>query len=166
VSFVLAMLILLMAGAWCDIATRTIPDAVSLLLLPIGGLARVLEGPSAVVFSVLTAFLLFILLMIAYARELIGGGDVKLMSAFAVGLSPLDSYHFFVATVIAGGVLGVAYLLLSRGMYRGRPTKSISLLRRVIAIECWRIRRRRPIPYGVAIAVGGAFVVLLHSGSF
>ena len=57
---------------------------------------------------------LFALLLIAYSRGLIGGGDVKLMTALAVGLSPFDCYRFVVATAIAGGLLGIAYLLLSR----------------------------------------------------
>jgi Flp pilus assembly protein protease CpaA len=35
---------------------------------------------------------------------------------------------------------------------------------RVAAIERWRIRRRGPVPYGVAIAIGGAFVVLTSQG--
>ena len=86
----------------------------SLLLLATGGLARILEGPSAFALSVATALLLLILLLIAYSRGLIGGGDVKIMTALAVGLSPLDCYRFVVATAIAGGILGIAYLLLSR----------------------------------------------------
>jgi prepilin peptidase CpaA len=159
------MLALLMAGAWRDIATRTIPDAVSMLLLTLGGLARLLDGPSAMFFSVVTALLLFILLLTAYSRGLIGGGDVKLMTAFAVGLSPLDSYRFVVATALAGGLLGIAYLLLSRRTHFTGATRRTSLLSRVFAVEAWRIRRRGPLPYGVAIAAGGAFV-LLHSGSF
>jgi prepilin peptidase CpaA len=87
------------------------------------------------------------------------------MSALAMGLSPFDCYRFVVATAIAGGILGLAYLLLSR-MPRG-PHKSgrVSLLGRVAAVESWRICRRGPLPYGVAIAAGGAFV-LLHSGSY
>ncbi len=123
------------------------------------------EGPSAILLSLVTAFLLFILLMAAYARGLIGGGDVKLMTAFAVGLSPFDSYRFVVATAIAGGVLAVFYLLASRRMQLSSPSRPASLLGRVIAVEAWRIRRRGPLPYGVAIAAGGAFV-LIHSGSF
>jgi prepilin peptidase CpaA len=160
----LAILALLMASAWCDIATRTIPNTIVLLLLVLGGFARLHDGPVALAVSAATAGALFLLLLLAYARGLLGGGDVKIIAAIAVGLSPLDSYRFVVATALAGGVLAVAYILLShrlRGPHRIRGT---SKLRRVAAIEAWRIRRRGPLPYGVAIAAGGAFV-LIHAGS-
>jgi prepilin peptidase CpaA len=164
----LAMLALLMASAWCDIATRTIPDSFGLLLLALGGFARALEGPAALALSAATALTLFLLLLAAYSRGLLGGGDVKIITAMAIGLSPLDSYRFVVATAIAGGVLGVLYLMLSQRLRtRHRTPRSEtrrSLLGRVAAIESWRIRRRGSLPYGVAIAVGGAFV-LLRSGS-
>jgi prepilin peptidase CpaA len=112
VQFLIAALVLLIVGAWRDIATRTIPDTVSLLLLTIGGMTRITEGPPAIFLSLVTALLLFVLLLIAFSRGLIGGGDVKLMTALAVGLAPFDTCRFVVATAIAGGVLGVAYLLL------------------------------------------------------
>jgi prepilin peptidase CpaA len=165
-AFPLALLatVLLALGAWRDIATRTIPDMVGLLLLAIGGCARLLQGPLALTSSLGASFILFSMLMIAYSRQLIGGGDVKVMTAFCVGLSPLASYHFVVATAIAGGLLGLLYLLLSRMPDFVCRTKSRSLLGRVLAIEAWRIRRRGPLPYGVAIAAGGAFVVF-SSGS-
>jgi prepilin peptidase CpaA len=163
--FALVALLLLIFAAWRDIATRTIPDTISLLLLAIGVSVRIIRGPSDLALSLGSGLLLFLLLMIAYSRDVIGGGDVKLMTALAVGLSPLDSYRFVVATVLAGGILGIAYLLLSRWPQGARWTRRISLLDRVVAVESWRIRRRGPLPYGVAIAVGGAFV-LLHSGNF
>src|SRR5439155_18836764 len=72
VPFVVAMLALLMAAAWRDIATRTILDTVSLLLVAAGGLARILEGPSALALSVGAALLLFVLLLIGFARGLLG----------------------------------------------------------------------------------------------
>jgi prepilin peptidase CpaA len=165
VPFMLAVLALLMAVAWHDIATRTIPDTLSLLLVAAGGVARILEGPSALALSMAAALALFALLLIAFARGLLGGGDVKVMTALAIGLSPFDCYRFVVATAIAGGVLGLAYLLLPRALHGLRKAKRISLLGRVAAVESWRIRRRGPLPYGVAIAAGGAFV-LLHSGSY
>ena len=165
VEFVLFGSALLVAAAWCDVATRTIPDALSLLLLATGGLARVLEGPWELALSAGVALLLFVLLFAAFSRGLIGGGDVKLMTAFAIGVSPLDSYRFVIATAIAGGLLGIAYLLLSRMPHFMRRIRRTSLLGRVFTIEAWRIRRHGPLPYGVAIAAGGTFV-LLHSGSF
>jgi prepilin peptidase CpaA len=162
--FALAMLALLMASAWTDLATRTIPNTIALLLLVLGGFGRLLDGPAALAVSAATAGALFLLLLLAYARGLLGGGDVKLIAAVAMGLSPQDSYRFVVATAIAGGVLALAYILLSHHL-RGPPcSRGASLLRRIGAVEAWRIRRRGPLPYGVAIAAGGAFV-LLHVGS-
>jgi len=162
-EFALFGSMLLMAAACSDIVTRTIPDMLSLSLLVTGGLARLVESLPALGLSMAAALLLLILLMIAYSRGLIGGGDVKIMTALAVGLSPLDSYRFVIATAVAGGLLAVVYLVLSRTLRGESNTKRSSLLGRVYAVECWRIRRRGPLPYGVAIAAGGTFV-LLHSG--
>jgi prepilin peptidase CpaA len=156
----LTILALLMASAWCDLATRTIPDTITVLLLVLGGFARLLDGAAAFGVSAATAGTLFLLLLLAYARGLLGGGDVKIAGAIAVGLSPLDSYRFVVATALAGGLLAVAYILLSQVLRGPHPVRGASLLGRVAAIEAWRIRRRGPLPYGVAIAAGGAFVLL------
>jgi prepilin peptidase CpaA len=123
------------------------------------------DGPSALAFSAATALLLFIVLLIAFSRGLLGGGDVKLMTALAIALPPLDSYYFTVATAVAGGVLAVATLVLSRLLPAPHTARRRAVLGRVAAIESWRIRRRGPLPYGVAIAAGGAFA-LLHPGGF
>ncbi len=160
----IAMVGLIMVAAWRDVATRTIPDEISLLLVALGAFSRLIEGPSAAAFSAATALLLFTLLLLAHARGLIGGGDVKIMTALAVGLSPVDAYRFVVATAITGGVLAIAYLLLAPQLSDQHRTKRTSLLGRVAAVEAWRIRRHGPLPYGVAIAAGGTFV-LFHSGS-
>jgi Flp pilus assembly protein protease CpaA len=42
--FLLLACALLLTAAWNDIATRLIPDAISLWLLAIGALARLFEG--------------------------------------------------------------------------------------------------------------------------
>jgi prepilin peptidase CpaA len=108
--------------------------------------------------------LLFVLLVVTYSRGFIGGGDVKIMTALAVGLAPLDCYRFVIATMIAGGFLGIGYFFLSRRPAGIRERRRTSVLARVVAVEVWRIRRRGSLPYGVAIAAGGTFV-LLHIGS-
>jgi len=168
--FSLAMSALLMMAAWRDVATRTIPDTISLLLAVTGGLARVIEGSSALALSAGTALLLFVLLLIAFSRGVIGGGDVKLMTALAVGLAPLDCYRFVIATALVGGLLGISYLLLSHLLPPGNlqglcQTRRVSFLDRVAVVESWRIRRRGPLPYGVAIAAAGAFILFHQGGS-
>jgi prepilin peptidase CpaA len=164
--FLLLACALLLTAAWNDIATRMIPDAISLWLLAIGALARLVEGnPSDLAFSVGTALVLLSLLLTLYSRGLIGGGDVKIMTALAVGLSPFDCYRFIVATAIAGGLLGITYLVLSRRLPPMHRVRGASLLNRVAVLENQRIRRRGPLPYGVANAAGGTFVLLRTGGS-
>jgi prepilin peptidase CpaA len=165
VPFVFATLALLVIVVWRDITTRTIPDEIALLLVMTGALARLLQGPSALAASACAALLLFAMLMVLFSRGFIGGGDVKVMAALATGLSPFDSYCFVVATALAGGILAIVYLLLPHLLRATRQAKRKSLLGRVMSVEAWRIRRRGPLPYGVAIAAGAAFVVLFHPGS-
>jgi prepilin peptidase CpaA len=161
----IATLVPLLLAAWRDVVSRTIPDTVSLLLFASGALAHLIGSASAVVASATTALMLFVLLLMLFARGLLGGGDVKLMTAIAVGLSPHDCYRFVVATALFGGVLAVVYLLLSRTAQTASSITHKSLLRRIVTVERWRIRRRGPLPYAVAIAAGGAFV-LLQPGSY
>ena len=160
VPLTISVLALLLIAAWRDLATRTIPDTVCGLIAALGILLRALQGPAALAVSAGAASLLFLLLLILFMRGIIGGGDVKIMTALAIALTPLDSYRFVVATVMAGGVLGIAYLLLSFRPRRPSGTRKTSLLGRIAAIESRRIGRRGPLPYGVAIAAGGGFVLL------
>jgi len=125
----------------------------------------VIEGPSALAFSAAAALLLFVPLLVAFSRGIIGGADVKLMTAVAVGLSPLDCYRFVVATALVGGLLGISYLLLSSRLNGRHHPRRTSFLGRVAAVEFRRIRRRGPLPYGVAIAAGGAFVLFYHGSA-
>jgi prepilin peptidase CpaA len=164
-SFSIMTLGLLIVTAWRDVVTRSIPNTIALLLVATGAIARIVDGgPSALAVSAATALLLFVLLVVTYSRGFIGGGDVKIMTALAVGLSPLDCYRFVIATTIAGGFLGIGYFVLSRRPAGIRERRRTCVLARVVAVEVWRIRRRWPLPYGVAIAAGGTFV-LLHIGS-
>jgi len=153
----LAASILLLFAAWCDLATRTIPDGISIALVAIGLLGRAGEGLVPAAYSLLVAAGLFAVLVLLHARGAFGGGDVKLMAALAVGFSPLATLDFLVATVVAGGALGLVYLLL-RLLPRPSPLAPRPTAwspRRVIALERRRFSRRGPLPYAVAIAAGG-----------
>ncbi len=148
---------LLLIAAWCDLATRTIPDGISVALGALGLLARAAEGLAPVAASLLVAAGIFAAFVWLHACGLIGGGDVKLITALTVGFSPLSTLDFLVATVLAGGVLGLLYLSL-----RLLPEPSPLVPRpwawpprRILALERRRVSRRGPLPYAVAIAAGG-----------
>lgn len=166
--FVAPALALLSLAAWRDIATRTIPDALSLALVVLGLACRITEGLPALAWSLVVAALIFLLLLACHARGAIGGGDVKLLTALAVGLPPLGSYQLVVATALAGGALALIYLLLPHLLRHLPPARRAgsraNALRRIAAVEAWRIRRRGPMPYGVAIALGAALVLLQPPG--
>ena len=150
----------LIAGAWRDIATRTIPDLLPLLLLACGVALRGRAGIAAVALSLALAALCFAALVALHARGWLGGGDVKLLAGTACGLAPATLLHFLASTAIAGGVLAALYLLLRRLPAPPHPAAS-GLLRRIVAVERWRIARRAPLPYAVAIAGGGVWTLLL-----
>jgi prepilin peptidase CpaA len=159
---------LLAVAAASDLATRMIPDEACIALALLGFCVRLFAGITAAAVSVVVAVALFALLVLAHARGALGGGDVKLAAAMAVGLAPAQTYRFVVATVIAGGVLSLLHLLLRRAPPPARSvtrsTARASLARRIVTIERWRIRRKGSLPYGIAIACGGAWVTLAGLG--
>lgn len=151
--FLLTAAILAMA-AWCDLATRTIPDGCSIALLVVGLAGRLVEGPVAAAASAGFALLLGLGFLFLHARGMIGGGDVKLVVALAAGTAPAALPELLFWIGLAGGVLGVSYLLLSRVMPRPALRPRAALPVRVARVEANRIARRGPLPYAVAIAVG------------
>jgi prepilin peptidase CpaA len=158
-------IVALLCAAWSDLATRRIPDSACIAIVAAGSVGRVMVGPAALAWSVGLSAILFWVLVLAHARGVLGGGDVKLLSATMIGLPPEASLHLLTATAISGGVLALLYLALRRlpdPAPRSSPTPP---LRRVCTVERWRIRRHGPLPYGVAIAGGGVWTLLSHIGS-
>ena len=85
-----------------------------------------------------TALAVFAVLAGAFYLGMMGGGDVKLAAALALWFSPLTTLRFLVLMSAAGGVLTLVVVLAHRLRSReGKPE----------------------IPYGVAIAFGGLWIV-------
>jgi len=155
---------LLIFAAARDIATRLIPDGVSIAIALAGLASRAMTGRTEAGLSLAVGALLFVLLLPLAMRGWLGGGDVKLISAMAVGLSPHQTWLFIIATVFAGGVLGVAYIVGRHLVPETRVAAGGTLLRRVLVVEAWRMRRRGPLPYAVAIAIGGLIILYSLAG--
>ena len=151
-------ILLLLYVAVIDIATRLIHNEICLTLALLG-IAGQFAGQTHVVESLVAATILFLLLIVVYQRGLIGGGDVKLLVALAIGLPLTGVFQLLAITALAGAVLALAHLMLRLLPYPRLAPAGSSLLRRVYAVERWRNLRQAPLPYGAAIACGGIWTV-------
>ena len=152
-------ILLLLYIATIDIATRLIPNELCAALALLG-IAGQLASPMQVAYSMVVATILLLLLLVIHAREWIGGGDVKLLVALAIGLPLTGVIQLLTITALAGGVLALMHLMMRQLPYPRLAPAGSSLLRRVYAVERWRHLRHAPLPYGVAIACGGIWTIL------
>jgi Flp pilus assembly protein protease CpaA len=147
-------ILLLLHVAMIDIATRLIRNEICAMLALLG-IASQFGSPTHVAESLVAATILSLLLIVIYQRGWIGGGDVKLLVALALGLPLMGLIQLLTVTALAGGVLALVHLMMRLLPYPKLAPAGSSLARRVYAIERWRNLRHAPLPYGVAIACGG-----------
>jgi prepilin peptidase CpaA len=151
-------ILLLVYVAMIDIATRMIRNEICLALALLG-IAGQLASPMQVAQSLIAAAILLLPLLVIYTRGWIGGGDVKLLVALAIGLPLMGVIQLLTITALAGGVLALVHLMMRLLPYPRLAPAGSSFVRRVYAIERWRHLRHAPLPYGVAIACGGIWTV-------
>ncbi|MBR0975320.1 A24 family peptidase [Bradyrhizobium japonicum] len=151
-------ILLLLYVATLDVATRLIRNEICLALALLG-IASQLASPMQIAQSLLSAAILFLLLLVAYTRRWMGGGDVKLLVALAVGLPLTGLVQLMTVTALAGGGLAMVHLMMRNLPYPRLAPAGSSLVRRVYAVERWRHLRQAPLPYGVAIACGGIWTI-------
>ncbi len=157
----IAVGVVLLLASLHDISVRTVPNTLALALAALGlvmaSVQHRLPG------SCLVALLVLVLAGLATARGMIGGGDAKLLAASALVLAPWQVPAALLATALAGGLLALPYLPGRKLFRRPPPGRPVGTLARLLRCERWRLSRRGPLPYAVAIAAGTLFV-LLHRG--
>src|SRR6266436_10278328 len=151
-------IVLLLYVATIDIATRLIRNEICLVLALLG-IAAQFANPMQVAGSLIAAAILLMLLLVIHQRGWIGGGDVKLLVALAIGLPLMGVIQLLTITALAGGVLALVHLMMRVLPYPRLAPAGSSFVRRVYAVERWRHLRHAPLPYGVAIACGGIWTV-------
>jgi prepilin peptidase CpaA len=131
---------ILVVAAAIDVRTFTISNRLNLtvaLLAPVYWLSIALPLPGVGI-QLAAGAGVFGLLAVAFYAGMMGGGDVKLAAALALWFSPPHTLKFLVLMSLAGGVLTLGVMALHRMNRReGKPE----------------------IPYGVAIAFGGLFIL-------
>jgi prepilin peptidase CpaA len=124
-----------------DIRTYTISDRLNLaiaLLAPVyWWSAGIPLWPDAAI-RVGVGVLVFLLFAGAFYLNAMGGGDVKLAGALALWFTPFETLKLIVIMSIVGGLLTLVVL----GIHRTRKKSG-----------------RPEVPYGVAIAAGGMWLL-------
>lgn len=140
---------LMLFAAWNDAMEFRIPNwipAAVALLFPVAALAGGI-GWGVFGFSLLAGFVALLLGMGLFAGGLLGGGDAKLFAAAALWFGWPAAATFMLYTVLVGGVLVLALVVLRRAA----PLAGVP--------EGWTdntaLARGAPVPYGIALA-GGA----------
>lgn len=137
-----------LAVAWAaigDLRAFSIPNR---LVLLVAGFypAHVLASPVPVdwISALIVGALAFFVGWFLFARGFIGGGDVKLIAAVALWAGPQMIAPFVLLVLASGGVLAAVILLHAKVNLsnEGGLTRALAA----------------PIPYGIAIAIGSAFV--------
>lgn len=142
----LAALGLLAAASYGDLRRREIPDWCALGLAALFFVLQVSRGRwSAFGDGMLVALAVFGVGAGLFRFGLLGGGDVKLMSALALWAGSAGILQFVLLTSLAGGPLSLACLAVSAWRRRADPAVP---------------RPRVEVPYGVAIALGAVPAIL------
>jgi prepilin peptidase CpaA len=148
----LAAAISLLFAVAHDVAVRTVPNHVSLIVAAAGLGLNTLDGRLTP--ALVGGGLVFAGCWYCWHRGWIGGGDVKLLAACALLVPPASVPELLLCTALAGAVLALLYLALGRVLPKGATPRPTGLLRRVWRAEQRRIRRRLSLPYACAICAG------------
>src|SRR6516162_40089 len=110
IASILQILVLLYV-ATIDVATRLISNEICLALALLG-IAGQFAIPMQIAQSMVVAAIFLLLLLVIYTRGWIGGGDVKLLVALAIGLPLTGVIQLLTVTALAGGVLALVHLTM------------------------------------------------------
>lgn len=138
----LAMLaIALLVAAFTDLKSRRIANwlnAAIALAAPLFWWATGMALWPDVAMQLGLAVATFLLLSILFALKAMGGGDVKLLTALALWIAPAHYFQLLIVMALLGGVLTIVF-------------------------GAWHVAMRQKhklaIPYGVAIAAAGLWVI-------
>src|SRR3954453_18940523 len=107
----IVQILLLLYVATIDVATRLIRNEICVAVALLG-IGSQLASPMQLAQSLIAAAILLLLLLVIYQRGLIGGGDVKLLVALAIGLPLMGMFQLLNITALAGGLLALVHLVM------------------------------------------------------
>ncbi len=159
------LLWLVLQAAVTDLAVRRIPNVLVLAGLVIAAVLHWRVGPPMALVGTWLAGMAsgFFLFLPLYLLRGMAAGDVKLMAMTGAFVGPAMAAHIALVACLAGGVLGLGMVILNGRwavLWRNLGALGLAALRHTGPVTITRAASAGGIPYGVAIALGTAFVVL------
>jgi prepilin peptidase CpaA len=143
----------LIAAALSDAASYLIPNRYSAVIVLAFFVYAIGKPLSFSLHGLAVGGALFVGGAFLFARGMLGGGDVKLLAATGLWAGFDQIVLLIFSSAVAGGTLALAQLTPLRRLLPahpgGAPTGSDL-----------RSKLRQPMPYGVAVAIGGICVAL------
>jgi len=153
----------MISATYFDIRYRILPDILSILLI-ILATARwlVADELHTMVWAVICALAVFAVAAFAFARGWLGGGDVKFLGAtsFVVGSGAVPTLLLIMS--LAGGVLSLMVLAWHYGSRAFGKKPVIAPGLGIASDESMAIAAPPTVPYGVAIACAGLYVLFMQ----
>jgi len=165
---------LLVVGALIDIDCRRLPNWLTASVVALYGLfVLVSPVPIAWMTAFAVAGLVFAVGFACFAFQMMGGGDVKLMTGLALWAGVDHIALFLIITSLAGGVLAIVMLRLRRWMdsplflflsplidlITKRPVQPAAFTGTSSSADLADVQADISLPYGVAIAAGGFAII-------
>jgi len=146
IAIAAALGVILTWVAYSDFRARRIPNASILAILGLFVFWTIVHHFTGLGGTLLCAALVLLITFGLSIAKIFGAGDAKLLTVLALFMGPNHLLGFLAVTALAGG--GLAIMALAVNPWRMRSSGSPSSL---VA---------RGVPYGVAIAIGGAVTMV------
>jgi prepilin peptidase CpaA len=163
--FSLGALVLCTVAAGWDIATRRIPNPLTVAAMAGGLVGHLLLNQGAgLVWSAAGLLVGAALTLLSALYGGLGGGDVKLMAALGALCGPRATFEIALVSAIAGGLLALLMALRHRVAFKAlRQAAALLSFRRTRAASCSsEIASGGTVPY--AVAIGAATWICLFGG--
>jgi prepilin peptidase CpaA len=157
---------LLVAGGLWDVWKRRIPNPVTAAAALVGlALRGWQDGWAGAALGLGAGFLVIALLWVPWSKGRVGGGDVKLAAAAAMGVGLPRLPGFLVISALAGGIVALVCYFLSTRAARGemRGNLRLAVLGQPLELPAGAARGtgRLSVPYGVSFVVGAILTLVM-----
>lgn len=145
--------VLLSCAIW-DLSLRKVPNYFSIIFLFFSFVFQEFIFFSCI--SLIYSSVIFFIGLVLWRHGFVGAGDVKLISSFSLLLPPHRISDFLIYMCLSGGILAFFYVVLAQFLHVPRlSNRTMAFPIRLYRVAKWRLVRKAPFPYAVAIAISG-----------